>query len=185
MLWGIYNKTYPHFDNLPFKTLSEHLGKSRINKTFEGKEYLLNRRQSPMVRLHIDGGLRLFPIPVIERFHRIEKTGNLSFELVELFLVRETMYPTWQILIEEISTPDPASSVFFLSTKSEIISGMNQLDLDRELLKIDLPSNFIELVESHIGLWISGAIKKREVVLKELRKLQKKFPLSEGALVAK
>ena len=174
----------PQMNNLPFKRLREHLN-ADFYKSFEGRKYHITRNGAPKARLCMDGEMRVFAIPIVEKFHEDGKGGVSKFELVELLLWRCTEYVHWDILRDESSLVFDTIPTALYSKNSEIIYSSNHPELHENLAKIDLPDDFEARVQDAIMCWVKGAVKKREAVLKDLRKLQKKFTLTKAAPVAK
>ena len=160
---------------LPFKRLHEHLSAS-FERDIEGCKYHFTNYASPMATLMMSGNDRVFVIPLTEKF---DKAKN-KFWLVQLFLGRVTSggeYGTWSIYTAEFVQAFSTIPNALYHQKSEIISCRSVGELEAELSKIQLPLNFIQIVESAIEKWIADTITKREVALEKLKELKRKFPL--------
>jgi hypothetical protein len=183
-LGKIEEKIRRQVNDLTFKRLGEHLAVD-FSRKFEDRSYHMTRSNYPIAPLGLTYEARVFVIPIVEKFHSDGKGGVKKFELIELILMRSAEYLHWNILRDELSQVFSTIPTALYSKRAEIIYSSNWIELDFKLGKIDLPNDFLERVELAIGHWIKNSIKKREDVLKSLRKFQKQFPVPEEEPVAK
>ena len=173
----------PHLGILPFKRLCDCLGIGP--RVIGGLSYHFSV-YGARTSLRTSENDRVFFIPIIEKAYPGRKERIRKFEVFRLIFERGASggdFGYWGFHKAEFVPvyPDTIKSEYGTSV-SDVVIFNSVSDLDRELEKIDLPSDFMKIVESAIGKWLMETIEKRKANLETLEGLQKTFPVGNFVL---
>jgi len=171
---------------LPFRRLGDCLGVG--NRVIDGLTYHFDVWDT-RAPLSLSSDDMFFVIPIIEIVHPGQKKRLRKYELVRLLFQRTNSFEQWgdwgfhKLEFSRQYPNNPGMGSQYVSSASEIVMCKDdRAYLDHQLGKLNLPLDFIKIVEGVIGKWVMETIEKRGATLKILEDLQHTFAPSQFVL---
>ncbi|MEI6480045.1 MAG: hypothetical protein WCO12_00795 [bacterium] len=171
----VERKLRKNFKDLPFKRLGDYLGV--FEKMLDRRYHFSYGRTIGSLNQSLDD--MVFVIPIIETPTTYRNGSLKRLEVVQLVLERRLCggeHGCWNIHRAKFVQVYPDTiPTEFNSSSSSITSCHSPHEFKVELVRIKLPPNFTEMVNSAICKWIENSIEKRRQTNQSLGKLKGEF----------